>query len=290
MATVTWLDVSGDLSATANYSGAAVPSDGDTLLIPTSNKTVTTAPTTLRLIDFVNVRFGRAVTGQWGTAAAPVQIGACTGTVEIDSPLAGLIALDATSTPKLIVHDCGDVGSGGLLVYDGTITDLIIFGGGYINLGASAGAITNLLVIGGNGSHPSPHVVLDAGATVTNLYAEMGVIDCYSNAVTNYELSGTARLNIRGDSSIGSTSIQVRNRARVEITANGGTHTLIETFESAEVDMAKDTRERTVTTARANGRSIIRAGRHITATNVVLRGGRIDGLNSTISDSLPGAG
>lgn len=287
--TVTWLDVDGNVNNTANYDDGAVPATGDSLYVPTSNKSVVTNPATMTAVDLVNLRFGNAVTGTWGTEAAPIEFGACTGTCDVESPLAQLLSLSFTSIPKLIIHDVGDIGNGGFFLEDGTITDLIIMGGGYIRLGADAGTITNLIVIGGSGTHPQPVVKIDAGATITNLYAEAGVINNYSANITNYEVSGSARLRILGDSAIGSTKLEARGRSRVDIVAPGGTHAAITAYESAIVDMASNKRARTATAITASGQSIVYAGRHITNSTATVRGGQIPGISSLTIDSLSGA-
>lgn len=286
---VTWLDVDGNVNNTANYDDGAVVVNGDSLYIPTSNKSVVTNPTTLTSVNLVDLRFGKAVTGTWGTEAAPIEFGACTGACDVDSPLAQLLSISFTSIPKLIIHDVGDMGNGGFFLEDGTITDMIIMGGGYIRLGADAGTITNLWVIGGLGTHPTPIVRIDAGATITNLYAERGVVNSYSANITNYELSGTALLRILGDSAIGSTKLEARGRSRVEVVAPGGTHAAITAYESAVVDMASNTRARTATAITASGNSMVLAGRHITNSTATVRGGRIEGLSTLVIDALPGS-
>lgn len=284
MATVTWLNADGNINNTANYSTGAKPSNGDSLDIPKADQTVTTNPTGLGAINLLNSTIGVAFTGQWGSTSAPITYGTCTGTLKINAPRAGLISVAPTAWPSVQVVDCG-ASQSPLYFSSGTYTDLVILGGGLIIVGASC-TVTNLHVIGGQGTRPSPNVRIDAGAAVTNLYAQAGNIDTYA-AITNSKISGTARLNYLGDSAINSTTVEVYGSlARMDVYAQG-THSSVKAFAGGVFDASKDSRTKTVTAAYAHTNSTIILGSHVAFTTAVMRGGRILGVAPTSIEGSP---
>lgn len=288
MATRTWLDVSGDLNSTSNYSSATKPSTGDVWEISSGNKSLTTATTEFAAVALLDVNVRSGFTGAFGATGTPIKFGAMTGKIYVDAPLASIVSLWPVSVPKIIIQDCNESPGGGCYIYDGTITDLIIIGGGYIRIGGLADG-TNLHVLGGGGTHPSPQVYIEAGAAFTNLYCTGGVVRSYAT-FTNIECSGSGRVYLQGDAALSTTSIKAYNGGRVVPNTNGGTHTAITVWNGGTVDFGEDMRTKTITNCTANAGGSILGHTNITFTNApVLRGGRVTGATALTvdADSIP---
>lgn len=284
MATVTWLDVDGNINNTANYSSGAKPSNGDTFNVPSGNKTVTTNPTGLGAINLADALIGVNFTGQWGSVSAPITFGTCTGRLRVNAPRAGLIAVTPVAWPTVEIADCGE-GPSYLYIGGGTITDLVVLGGGRIVVGASA-TVTTIHVVGGSGTRPSPTVDIEAGATVTTLIATAGVVNNYA-AITNIKYSGSARVYNLGDASIGTTTVEgYGSQARMQVDAQG-THASVKTYAGAVFDASRDMRTKTVTASIANSGSQIILGSHVSISTAIARGGRILGVAPTTIEGTP---
>lgn len=287
MAVKTWLDTNGDWSDTANWGGSLATTNDD-VVVPRGSADILSGTTALAAVAVDNVRLGVGFTGTFGAVSTPIKFGAMAENIEINSPLAKLISVWPVSCAKVLIYDCGD-GPNYAHVYDGNITEMNIYGGGRIVLGALCN-ITTLNIVGGQGSRPNPTVIIEAGCAITTLTAERGVVNNYSNAITNFIESGHAMVNHLGDSAIGSTSVKLYGDSRMIDKSNGGTHTLIDANDRAVFDLSQTNRAKTCTTLRATGNgSRILVGQHVTATSVIERGGKVIGLPATVSETLPGS-
>lgn len=289
MATRTWLDVSGDLNSTGNYSAATLPVNGDTFDVQSGNKTVTTSTTQFASTDLANFYLRSGFVGAWGAVSTPIKFGAMTGELMIDAPLASIAAVWPASVPKLIVVDGNANPGGGVYVYDGTITDFIILGGGYIRIGGAVDG-TNLWVLGGQGTHPTPQVYIEAGCSFTNGYFGAGLTKSYGTFTNIYaEDLGVSfgTLQILGDSTLSTTTLRSRGRSRVDVYAPG-THTAIEAI-GGTVDFSKDMRSKTITNGKAMTGGTIIGHSAITASNALIsRGGRIVNIASQTIEGMQG--
>lgn len=287
MAESTWLDVNGDANDGDNYSGGGGadgrPQATDDLHVLEGNKIITTNPTEFDAIDIADLRIDKGFAGQFGDETNPIAFGDMTGELYINAPNALSVHVDPNSVGNCIIVD-GPAGPYGVHLEDGGYTDVWIFGGGKVRLGADVN-IVDLHIIGGLGTNPNPHVRIDNGATITgDVDASAGTVECYAAlpAAKRVKISGTCNWvqgDISGTGGAMAGTVFVERNANFRATVPSVTIAAIHVWGFA--DLASDPRPRTATAMTSYSGGVILAGRNLAFTTAVKAGGEILGIAAT---------
>lgn len=287
MADSTWLDVNGDVNDGVNYSGGGGadgrPQAADSFHVLEGNKIITDNPTEFDAINIADLRVDKGFAGQFGDETNPIAFGDMSGELYINAPNAVSVHVDPNSVGDCIIVD-GPAGSYGIHLEDGGYTDVWIFGGQKIRLGADVNLV-NLHIIGGLGTHPNPHVRIDNGCTITgDVDASAGTVECYAAlpAAKRVKISGTCRwtqgdISGTGGAMAGTTFVE----AGAEFEATVPSVTIAALHAWGRAILARDPRPRTVTAMTSYSGGVIEAGRNVAFTTAVKAGGEILGIAAT---------
>lgn len=181
MAVRDWLDQSSDYNNVANWSGGAVPVDGDTIRFLSGTKTISTN-LDQSTVDPALVIVGSQFAGVVGSPGSPLKYGTVTNLHYAARDCLSFNIWPAACTQCVIQATNPTPFS--FYVADGAITNLIAQGGRGIHIGAGA-AVTNLKQSLPAGVLATDLlVVVDAGATMTNVYVDGGYL--LMNAAATY--------------------------------------------------------------------------------------------------------
>ena len=279
-----FLGVDGDWNNTANWTAGDVPDAGDTVIIATSDKNITTNMDQ-SAIGTLTIHVLEGFTGTLGTPSSPLKLGATT-LITMNAPRCGSVNVWPVSCTAAIIHNTMNTAYGFHLV-DGAITTVHAVSGGGIRLGAS-GIVTALNV---HRQGAVVHIEDGCGLTTANNY--FGTVQSYENTTTTInqyggtwnhlgDVAGTlAALNISG----GVFYLSSPNATVTMINGHGGL-----------VDASQDGGIKTITncTARTGCTLNLYNGGSLVLTNAPLKeGGRIitdQTVTNTIPDMVPGAG
>ena len=218
MATRTWLDVSGDWEATANWSDATVPVTDDDVVIGSGTQDITTN-VDQNTVTLASLRIGDNYTGKIGTSSAPLKINSVDVsfagqgsanyirgeyvTVTVTDGAATPTMLDifgaATSTPITsngitTLRVLG--GRGTINIQDGTLTTLEMIGASStkITLASAVDNLANITMDGGTletRTNIGTKAIVLGGTLKVLSTATAGEIECYDGGDVKYNTSGT---------------------------------------------------------------------------------------------------
>lgn len=228
MATRRWLDTSSDWNATANWSGGAVPTTGDTVHILEGSRTIdTNLPGSTAGVDYAALVVGPNFAGKIGTSTTTALY---VGTVPS-------IVFDGARCQECYIHvDTGDTvaavdvwstgpGSNALhLLGPGTITALRAKRAAFLRIGSTA-VITAAYIQWFNSVATDVRALIESGAAITTLFQLGGVVDNYAAQTTVHCNAGT--FNHLGESGAATYNIATANiwGGRFNFYSEGGTIT-----------------------------------------------------------------
>ncbi len=182
--------IDNDFNNVNNYSGGALPTDGDTLYIPSGAWVITAnVDSATHGLNYINIITEPDFVGQIGTAANPLQMANAGGssTLSFNSPQCSRgfhLNANTTSVQILGAHHTPSCVS----LEGGTHTETRIYSGQGIQL-AAGGTFTTVII---DGMHAD--VEIENGNTVTTLRANAGIARCATTATTTYVYDGVVYL------------------------------------------------------------------------------------------------
>lgn len=258
MADVLWIgDATGALGTNGNWSDGTVPDGSDNAIMGYAVLSDVTGGSTFNAVALPQLRIEPGFRVKFGASGDIIRIGTmgASGRVEIEAPLAPEIWIGTESCGSFVVRDCGE-GNDACVVAE-TCTNLFILGGGHVRVAAAA-TVTTVHCIGGYGTHPTPKVTLENGATITNVLCYGGVVNCSADVATLIECSKNGTVNMLGSNSLTPTTIRALNGGTVNIKCPG---TGILNALGGRIDMRSDPGSRiwTAATAEASAGGVIDA-------------------------------
>lgn len=199
MATRSWLStaVSGSVNSTLNWSGGAVPTTGDDVIIDAGSVNIDADLTTLNTEELASFTIGPNYTGQVGNAnGSPMKFN-CTGKVLV----AGggnqhYLSAGDGSWATCVINSVGATGNGNVSVM-GAITTLLVERGTVL---VYSGTTTTCYFLPYGGSATAAKLKLQTG-TITTLHKGAGLfeaLDTYAGTVTTLN-------NISGNTIVGTS-------------------------------------------------------------------------------------
>lgn len=251
MASVYWISTSStDWNTAANWSGAAVPIDGDDVFI--TNSSVDIAAFDASATQLTSLTIDKSFSGKIGSASAYLQVDATTLTVgrqSTDTSYTGSsrIRLKGTYTTVNVVDTASSGADTGYppLMLAGSITSLNVRSGKVgvcVATPTETGTCTTVNVNRADNATTDPSVTLGAGVSTTTVNVDGGTVFSLSNnAVTTATVaSGTYRV----EGNAAHTTLVVQGGTCIY---NGtGTITTAKVY-NATADFSNDSRSKTVT-------------------------------------------
>lgn len=223
MANNRYSDGSGDWTAVANWpdTGAA-PVAADTVLLMrciASRVLATNLPGAAAGVNYAGLQVGPEFRGKLGAVATPLYVGTVVADIRFGSLYCqeAFLAVDAGDSSSINIDGTGSGPNALHLLGPGTWANVRVRRGAFVRIGATA-VVTNLIVMGDN-----CHVMIESGATVTNIIQCGGVIDCEA-AVTNVTMTGGI-FNHQGSTTYNITALNLYGNARFNYAASDGTIT-----------------------------------------------------------------
>ena len=195
MATRSWLSTAanGSVNNTANWSGGAVPTTGDDVIVDAGSVNIDADLTTLNAVNIASFTIGPNYTGQVGAAnGSPMSFNCSSGKVVINGGGNNhYLSAGTTSWGTCIINHPGTTGNGNVTVM-GAITTLVVQRGTVL---VFSGTTTTAFLLPAGGSSSAAKLKLQTG-TITTLHkgaALFEALDTYAGTVTTMNLmSGNA--------------------------------------------------------------------------------------------------
>ena len=190
MAIRIWTDgaADGNFGTAGNWTGAAAPVTGDTIIVSSTTRAITSGMDQTAILSGTFI-VGEKFYGSIGTAASPLKFGGTMGEIRVNAPKSGTINLWPAACTTMVVEDCARVqGAAGFHLYDGNVTTLAVVGGADVLIGALANPTT--CILGANdGKRRNLNVSIESGATITTITQFYGTVD-NAAAFTTYNGKG----------------------------------------------------------------------------------------------------
>lgn len=237
MATRTFLGTSADFNATANWSAATVPVDGDSFYIKDTAQSLSTNIDQSGGggdgLDPLDVIIAGTYSGSLGDVTNALKLDTLTGrlVVDVNGGPTQIIHLNTKGCPTTIVRNTGS--NAYACIINGTHTAVYVYGGQSVRIGASA-TITTLYVLT-EANKPIPQVLIEAGATVTTINASAGTIRDMRTAPATVNLRGTAQYYSEAASAATITALNAMGRSVAYLAGVGGTLTAGVVYDDAIV-------------------------------------------------------
>lgn len=272
-----------DVNSTANWSTGAVPTTTDVVrLWDRAKASLTTNQTALSAVAIGTLDIGplfdasaSGTPGSIGTPSTPLQFGAMTGEVRINSPSCQSVNFRCTSCPLLVVENTHP-NEASVYLTAGTYTSAQIVGGRGTTLGASI--TTTTLRIGSESSATTVVVAIESGATLTTVRMQNGYVKSLAAAGTIHLMGGTWEQV--GNTTTDITTIYVHDGATLNYDSKSGTITTLEVSPRGTVVLDRTPYAKTITNCFAWEGAIIKYHNAVTFTNGIIPVGQFKGAAS----------
>lgn len=242
MATLTWLDVDGNLDNTANW-GGSTPSNNDTLRFLRGSQKITSGLSHAALTG-LTIETGREWYGQIGSAASPLVLGN-TAAIKINSPGSrqNVFSFSGATLTRATILETNDSMYSAAFVA-GTLSAVDVKNCRSLYFGA-----VTLTALQFAPDLSNAQAVIETGATVASILQGGGYLQLNSGVSTLLDVFG-GTCDFKGPNGGTIAALQVSQNARFDWNSPGSIITLA-TLKGGVIDGSRDDYAKTLTNANA---------------------------------------